>query len=191
MNHFYQRIHGWFDFEKIYSDMVKISNNNSHFVEIGSWLGKSTSYMAVEISNSGKKIKFDAVDTWNYTKNLDDFSAYENFIKTNNINPYEEFLSNIKPIKNYINVIKEYSVDAAKLYNNESLDFIFIDGAHDYYNIKNDINAWFPKVKSDGYIGGHDYEPTCGVPDAINEFFGTNIVTIINGYLAKSWLFKK
>ena len=36
----------------------------AHFVEVGSYKGRSTSFMAVEIANSGKQIKFDCVDTW-------------------------------------------------------------------------------------------------------------------------------
>ena len=65
MNHFYEQIQGWFDFEDLYSDVVKTFPEESHFVEVGSWKGKSASFMAVEIHNSKKQIKFDCVDTWN------------------------------------------------------------------------------------------------------------------------------
>ena len=64
MEHFYNNIDGWFDFQIIYSQMVNKFSDRSHFVEIGAWLGKSTSYMAVEIINSGKNIKLDVVDDW-------------------------------------------------------------------------------------------------------------------------------
>ena len=42
IEHIYKNIEGWFDFENIYSDMVNRFDSNSHFVEIGSWLGRST-----------------------------------------------------------------------------------------------------------------------------------------------------
>jgi hypothetical protein len=64
MNHFYHTIHGWFDFEQVYSNMVNSHNDGAHFVEVGAFYGKSSAYMAVEIANSNKKIKFDVVDTW-------------------------------------------------------------------------------------------------------------------------------
>ena len=55
MDHFYQNIHGWFDFQTLYTKMVEEHSTNSHFVEVGAFYGKSAAYMAVEIANSGKK----------------------------------------------------------------------------------------------------------------------------------------
>ena len=65
MQHFYQNLEGWFDFDDIYSRMVNGCKEPAHFVEVGSWKGKSTAYMAVEIANSHKDIRFDCIDTWN------------------------------------------------------------------------------------------------------------------------------
>jgi predicted O-methyltransferase YrrM len=53
---------------------------------------------------------------------------------------------------------KNTSVEAAKFFNFESLDFIYIDAAHDYANVTADIEAWWPKVKKGGILSGHDYE---------------------------------
>jgi hypothetical protein len=60
MEHFYHNLgEDWFSFQDLYSEMVQRFKGDSHFVEIGSWLGRSSSYMAVEIINSGFDIKFD------------------------------------------------------------------------------------------------------------------------------------
>lgn len=65
IQHFWQNIHGWDDgIPPVYQEMVKQAEDGSHFVEVGSWKGKSSAYMAVEIANSGKRIRFDCVDTW-------------------------------------------------------------------------------------------------------------------------------
>jgi len=64
------------------------------------------------------------------------------------------------------------SKDAANIVPNE-LDFVYIDGPHSYSNTYFDINAWYPKVKCGGYIGGHNYGNTKGaVPtvEAVHEF---------------------
>ena len=50
------------------------------------------------------------------------------------------------------------SLDAAKLVEDESLDFVFIDADHTYRAAKADIRAWAPKVKSSGWVCGHDWQ---------------------------------
>jgi len=167
MEHYYEKVHGWFGHPKFYAEMVKKFPQNSHFVEVGSWQGKSAVYMGVEIINSGKKIKFDCVDSW---KNKNDNFDYEE--------AFTKFLVNIEPIKNIINYHRLSSEEASKLYDNETLDFVFIDAAHDYENVKNDINLWYPKVKIGGVISGHDYHPGwSGVVRAVDEFFIDKLFT--------------
>lgn len=58
-----------------------------------------------------------------------------------------------------INVVfhKMTSEEAVKNIENRSLDFLYIDGRHDYQSVINDIILWYPKVKYGGIIAGHDY----------------------------------
>ncbi|MCK5260584.1 MAG: class I SAM-dependent methyltransferase [Thermoplasmatales archaeon] len=39
----------------------------------------------------------------------------------------------------------------------ENLDFVYIDGSHDYENVMLDCILWYPKVKPGGIMGGHDF----------------------------------
>jgi predicted O-methyltransferase YrrM len=143
MEHFYMNLNGedWFSYPKLYSEIVKKCSDQttSHLVEVGSWKGKSACFMAVEIINSHKNIKFDCVDCW-----LDDTI-------------YNEFIENTKIVSDNINVIKEYSIVASSYYKDNSLDFVFIDAHHTYDTVTNDIKYWYPKVKKDGIIAGHDF----------------------------------
>lgn len=63
------------------------------------------------------------------------------------------------------------SIEAAKEIG-EALDFVYIDGAHDYINVKADIAAWFPLVRKGGVVGGHDFSSGShdGLIDAVVEF---------------------
>jgi predicted O-methyltransferase YrrM len=54
-------------------------------------------------------------------------------------------------------IIKDYSVEAAKQVADGSLDFVYIDGAHDYDNVKADLKAWLPKVRVGGIVAGDDF----------------------------------
>jgi predicted O-methyltransferase YrrM len=183
MEHFYNKIisgENWFDFQKLYKEMVEISPDNSHFVEVGVWKGMSASYMAVEIINSNKNIKFDCVDTWEFFDWFTDISkgSYEDI--------YEIFLKNINPVKDYINVVKKISWEAASDYTNESLDFIFIDASHDYESVKKDITSWLPKLKIGSIIAGHDYYHN-PVFNAVNELLGVANIR----YMDSCWIYKK
>lgn len=197
IDHYYYKIHGWFVQENLFTQMVLSCNDldEYHFVEIGSWKGKSSTYMGVEIINSGKRIKFDCVDTWEGSKeHLDPQNvSYEPLLKIPN-GLYNEFIKNIEPVKSVINPIRIPSIEASKLYEDNSLDFVFIDGAHDYFNVKQDIEHWLPKVKSGGYIAGDDYVwPPINM--AVKEIFNEKQITSIRSAAyqgaEQTWLVQK
>jgi hypothetical protein len=54
-------------------------------------------------------------------------------------------------------MIRSASSDCIDLFENESLDFIYIDANHAYDFVKEDIDLWFPKLKKGGIFSGHDY----------------------------------
>jgi glycosyltransferase involved in cell wall biosynthesis len=128
--------------------------------------------MAVEIINSNKDIKFDCVDTW---KGSIEHTAYDVITEEK---LYDVFLSNIEPVKQVVNPIRMTSVEASKLYEDNSLDFVFIDASHEYEDVKADILAWLPKVKIGGILAGHDYDTFEGVNRAVDEIFNINDLEI-------------
>lgn len=158
MEHFYETIQGWFTYPFFYQQLVKQAKTGYHFVEVGTWKGKSAAYMAVEIINSGKKITFDCVDTWaGSIEHLDINSPfYEPLLSIEN-GLYNHFLENINPVKKSINPIKLTSYEASKTYNDNTLNCVFIDASHEYADVYNDIKNWLPKIKRGGILAGHDF----------------------------------
>ena len=164
--HFYKTIEGWFSFANLYKRAVAEAKSEAHFVEIGSWKGRSTSFMAVEIANSGKSIQFDCVDTW---KGSDEPKhRVDKDVRAGRL--FDVFCANIAPVRHGVNIVRKASVVAAACYADASLDFVFIDAAHDYRNVTEDIRAWFPKLKSGGMMAGDDYLFK-GVNQAVREVF--------------------
>lgn len=173
MEHFYQNIgEDWFSYPQLYKRIVDNSQDGSHIVEVGSWKGRSAAFMAVEIINSNKKIKFDCVDTW---KGSIEHETYDVITEEK---LYDVFLSNIEPVKHIINPIRMTSIEASKLYKDNSLDFVFIDASHEYEDVKADILSWLPKVKIGGILAGHDYNTFEGVNRSVNEIFNINDLEI-------------
>lgn len=54
-------------------------------------------------------------------------------------------------------IIREHSASAARQIEDGSLDLVFIDADHSQLAVQADIQAWRPKVKAGGWIGGHDF----------------------------------
>ncbi len=48
-------------------------------------------------------------------------------------------------------------------------DIVFIDANHAYEYVKQDIRLWRPKVRSGGFLAGHDYLSKRGVRRAVDE----------------------
>jgi len=164
----------WFTYKEFYSNIVNMLPTNSTLVEVGSWKGKSLAFLCVESLNKSKNFNIYSVDIWEDKKELNKTEH------TNNI--FNIFLENIAPIKQSINVIRNTSVNASRTFCDSSIDFVFIDASHEYEDVKDDINAWLPKIKPGGIIAGHDYNSHDNnqVNIAVNEIFGNKVLSIMN-----------
>jgi len=60
----------------------------------------------------------------------------------------------------------------------DGIDLVYIDGNHSYFNVKQDIEHWFPKVRPMGMMSGHDYDALSfpEVIQAVDEIFPENVV---------------
>ncbi|MBL6958475.1 MAG: class I SAM-dependent methyltransferase [Rhodospirillales bacterium] len=76
-----------------------------------------------------------------------------------------------------VEIHRDYSFNVADRFADNSLDWIYIDGNHQYDAVKKDLEVFYPKIKPDGFILGHDYanherarRHHYGVVEAVNEF---------------------
>jgi hypothetical protein len=82
---------------------------------------------------------------------------------------YEEFLKNTKDLP--IFSLKMDTLEAAKRFNDNTIDLLFVDDGHSYEHVKAVLEAWLPKVKKGGHIIGHDYSDY-SVGRGVNEVLG-------------------
>lgn len=161
MNHFYKPIPGWFTFPKLYSEMVARFPSGSRFLEIGTYAGQSFAYLGVEIVNSGKDIELIGIDGFGWPGE----ASLESFMR--NMEPFQYEAPQFR-----MKVLKGNSVDLSSQFEDQSLDFVFIDANHTYEAVKADIRAYLPKVKPGGVLAGHDYHPVeHEVKKAVDELF--------------------
>jgi lipopolysaccharide biosynthesis glycosyltransferase len=73
------------------------------------------------------------------------------------LDDYQETMENIKGFEDRGIMVRATSEVAVDMFQDESLDYIFIDANHAYDFVVEDINLWFPKLKKGGMFSGHDY----------------------------------
>ncbi|GAF79786.1 unnamed protein product, partial [marine sediment metagenome] len=105
----------------------------------------------------------------------------------------KDFLSNMEEagILSDIVPMRMLSVEAAKEFDDEFFDLIFIDGGHDADSVSEDISAWLPKLKNDGFLLGHDIHMQ-GVVNGIVKALGEEVFKgVWYLYGSKIWSIEK
>ncbi len=82
------------------------------------------------------------------------------------------------------------SQEAVLNFEDESLDFIFIDADHSYDSVFQDLSIWYPKIKKGGLLTGHDYEMMT-VQQAVNDFRSLNNINNLMGVYLSCYIWKK
>ena len=119
--------------------------------EIGTFKGEFSKHL---LENWHGKLFM--VDVWNELG--DDYVDSSNHKFFGN-EVYKNCIDNIRGYEDRSIMIRTSSKVASGLFNDQSLDFVYIDANHSYEFVKEDIELWYPKVKPGGWLMGHDYLP--------------------------------
>lgn len=125
-----------------------------NMVEIGCGYGESTGIFLAH----PKVVKLTSIDP---------FLPYSELPYTDIEEMYGSFREVIAKYPEKSVFIRAASQDAAGMIQDGSLDFVYIDGAHDQKSCERDIQMYTPKLKDTGVLGGHDFlfnEETEGFP---------------------------
>ena len=87
------------------------------------------------------------------------------------------------------------------MFSDGTLDFVYIDGNHNFKNVANDIVEWSKKVRVGGIVSGHDFKRQkagssyiCHVKDVVHAYayaHGIKPWFVLRGDKAPSWLWVK
>ena len=131
-------------------------------MEIGSWKGKSTIWISYG-SKAGSNVKVHAIDP--HTGSPEHSEMFGGKVWT-----FEEFQRNIEnaKLKDMVVPHVDFSTSVAKTFN-EPVEFIFIDGLHEFEGVRDDFEDWYPKVVQGGFMAFHDSTCWPGVLKVVTE----------------------
>ena len=132
-------IPGWLtdeEGEALY-DLAKGCTGRGVIVEIGSWKGKSTTCLGLG-SKAGRNVPVFAIDP---------HADYR----------FGDFKANMERagIADLVTPIASKSQDAADGFD-RPIELLFVDGSHDYDDVKADFEQWVPKLVEGGTLAVHD-----------------------------------
>lgn len=177
-----------FHYADVYDGAVQSVPNGQQavFVEVGCWMGDSSSYMARRIKESGKAIKFYCVDTWKGSAGVEWMKPQIAAVGGDMLPAWKARMER-DGVAPYATPIQLPSVEAAQRFADRSIDFLMLDGDHAYEAAKADIRAWLPKLKPMSILCGDDYDDQHpGVPQAVNEVLGKGNIELCG----RTWMYR-
>jgi hypothetical protein len=134
---------------------------------IGAEIGVAQGYHAEMLCKANPNLKLYGIDAWQ------GYPGYLDFRGSRLAQFYEEAKERLAPYR--CELVRKFSMDAVKDWADSTLDFVYIDGAHDFKNVALDICEWSKKVRPGGIVYGHDFKRPTGnyinhVPDVVPAY---------------------
>jgi hypothetical protein len=112
-------------------------------------------------------------------KSVDPWTPYKGIREGKQNRLYASTVETLTPYG--VEIIKKKSMDAVVDVPDVSLDFVYIDGLHDFNNVMMDIIHWARKVRVGGIIACHDYVTgyQVGVIHAVLAYTGAHNIGMV------------
>lgn len=156
---------------------------------VGAEIGVDRGLYSEELSKQNPGVKLYCIDPWK------SYRKYPEHLVQHDLNVnYNNTKKRLVPYN--CEIIRKSSTGALKDFGPESLDFVYIDGNHEYDYIKEDLIGWTKVVKKGYIISGHDYKSVKkelkGVTRALDEYIKEHNISMLFRFAAKndsSWAF--
>ena len=140
--------------------------------KIGAEVGVHKGQYSQKVLRRIPGLKLFLIDLW------EAYPGYKDFEKTTIIKSYAEAQERTKG--HDVVFIKEWSHVAADQFEDESLDFVYLDANHAYEFVVRDLAKWAPKVRKGGIVSGHDYDDY----SKRSRRYDMNVINAVNGWCA-------
>lgn len=119
--------------------------------KVGAEIGVQRAAFSVRLLRAGLEVY--SIDPWLSYLDYHSFRGYQR----HQDGVFEAAQQNLAPFGDKSHIVRKKSMDALEDFEDESLDFVYIDGHHGFKFVAEDIWEWSKKVKYGGVISGHDY----------------------------------
>ncbi len=118
--------------------------------KVGAEIGVERGVYSEVLCKANPQAKLYSIDAWKAYKGYREHVTQEKIDQL-----HDSAVSRLEPYN--CQLVKGFSVDVSKTFDDGSLDFVYIDGNHEYTHVVNDIASWDRKVRPGGIVAGHDY----------------------------------
>ena len=131
-------------------------------------------YIGLDLFEKNNENENEVIPNTNFNNPLK--KIYFQFIKKQDPYSLEAVNDLLKKFKNNIYLIKGNSNKILKNIDMSKIDYVFLDGGHEYETVKNDLNNCFEVIEKNGTILCDDYNlgSALGVRKAIDEYVQNN-----------------
>lgn len=140
--------------------------------KVGAEVGVYRGAYSERLLNKIPGLKLYGIDSWT------SYPGYTDPKKDDMDDAYEAVLE--LALQHDFSLIKDWSSEAVKKFEDESLDFVFIDGNHAYEYVVEDIALWSKKVRSGGIVYGHDFDDYSRDVKKQDEI---NVINAVEGWM--------
>ena len=146
----FRHIEGWLNDHEGYLlyRLARDGEGDGAIVEIGSWMGLSTAWLAAGSKEAGRE-HVHAIDVFDGGAMMKDTEVIRNEGTT-----YNRFAENLEGLAlfDHVEPIIADSGDAARRWTKGAIRLLFIDGDHRYHAVKADFDLWSPHVAAGGFV---------------------------------------
>ena len=150
--------------------------------------GKEFNYIGLDLFEESIENKDEIIPSINFSNPLKYF--YFKYIKKQNPYSMNAVQDLLKKFKDNVHLIKGNSNKVLKKIDMRKIDYVFLDGGHDYETVKNDLESCIEVINSNGTILCDDYNLSYApvVKKAIDEYVRLNnfkCEIVLDGRFAK------
>jgi len=171
----WHEIEGWFQWRSGQEEAAHHFPAGSCFIEVGTYLCRSLCSLGEVVKRSGKHFTIIGIDNCfgSGAEGYQQKDYHGAAVQRGGGSFAGELHRNILDCGygDIISLIIADSISAARMFSDASVEWVHLDARHDFGSVKQDIQAWLPKIKPGGWLSGDDYDEVKwpGVVRAVDE----------------------